>query len=356
MVNSNVMDHGANGEVQFSRLNFEDIPLISRFLMSTWPQNYGKVGSPVFSKDYLEWIFGGPNKSKNVLVGGKVDDELVAYQTFLFRRVAYKGATMNGYLCTHAAVSSQLPANLRFNCAVQMSKQHALFMEGSDFYQPGGDLVYAFYDEGKKQVKDVIDKIMKKNFRIERQVYSISSQYIISPHRLKEYLREDFLKKAHFEVRPVLDEELSEATQLFNYVADGLHFTMQMAGDELKHHCLGHSDHHMYVAVYDGAIEAFINFYPLEIIKQGNIHKYIVVEFVVTRGSDAVCVASLLGKALDFGEKVGAKAIVLENGTYLDYSLCCKVGLVPSFRKMIMTVASRERLMECLARFRIDVK
>jgi hypothetical protein len=350
------MDHGSSVGIQFSRLNFEDIPLISRLLMSTWPQNYGKVGSPVFSKDYLEWIFGGPNKSKNVLVGGKIDDELVAYQTFLFRRVAYKGATMNGYLCTHAAVSSQLPANVRFNCAVQMSKQHALFMESSDFYQPEGDLVYAFYDEGKKQVKDVIDKIMKKNFHIERQVYSISSQYIISPNRLKEYLQEGSLKKAYFEVRPVLEGELSEVTQLFNYVPDELYFTMQMAGDELRHHCLGHSDHHMYVIVHDGAIEAFINFYPLEIIKQGNIYKYVVVEFLITRGSDEVYVASLLGKALDFGEKVGAKAIVLENATYLDNSLCWKVGLVPSFRKMIMTVASRDPLMECLARFRIDVK
>ena len=355
MVNGNVMDRGSSGGIQFLRMSSEDIPMIGKLLMSTWPEDYGKVGSPVFSKDYLEWILGGPNKSKNVLVGGKIDDELVAYQTFLFRRVAYKGSTMNGYLCTHAAVSSQLPANLRFNCAVQMSKQHALFMESSDFYQPEGDLVYSFYDEGK-QVKDVIDKIMKKNFHIERQVYSISNQYIILPNRLKEYLQEDSLKKAYFEVRPVLERELSEVTQLFNHVPDELYFTMQMAGDELRHHCLGQSDHHMYVVVYDGAIEAFINFYPLEIIKQGNIYKYIVVEFLITRGPDEVYIASLLGKALDFGEKVGAKAIVLENATYLDYSLCCKVGLVPSFRKMIMTVASRDPLMECLARFRIDVK
>jgi hypothetical protein len=356
MVNSNVMDHGSSVGMQFSRLSFEDIPLISKLLMSTWPQNYGKVGSPVFSKDHLEWILGGPNKSKNVLVGGKIDDELVAYQTFLFRRVAHKGVTMNGYLCTHVAISSQLPAKLRFNCVLQMSKQHALFMESSDFFQPEGDLVYAFYDEGKQQVKEVLDKILKKNFRIERQVYSLSSQYIILPNRLKKYLREDSVKKAYFEVRPVLEGELSEVTQLFNHVPNGLCFTMQMTEDELRHHCLGHSDHHMYVVVYDGVIEAFINFYPLEIIKQGSIYKYIVVEFLITRGSDDVYVASLLGKALDFGEKIGAEAIVLENATYLDYSLCCKVGLVPSFRKMIMTVTSRDPLMECLPRFRIDVK
>jgi hypothetical protein len=355
MVNRNMMDHGSRGGIQFSRLSFEDMPLISKLLMSTWPQNYGKVGSPVFSKDYLEWIWGGSNKSKNVLVGGKIDDELVAYQTFLFRRVVYKGVTLNGYLCTHGAISSQLPANLRSHCVVQMSKQHALFMESSDFYQPEGDLVYSFYDEGK-QVKDVIDKIMKKTFHIERQVCSSFSQYILLPHRLKEYLREDSVKKAYFEVRPVLQEEFSEVTELFNHVPDELCFTMQMAGDELWHHCLGHSDHHTYVVVFDGAIEAFINFYPLQIIKQGNIYKYIIVEFLITRGPDEVYVASLLGKALDFGEKIGAKAIVLENATYLDHSVCCKVGLVPSFRKMMMGVASRDRLMESLARFRVDVK
>jgi hypothetical protein len=355
MVNSNVMDHGPSVGMQFSRLSFEDIPLISKLLMSTWPQDYGKEGSPVFSRDYLEWMFGGPNKSKNVLVGSKIDGELVAYQTFLFRRVAYKGVTMNGYLCTHGAISPQVPANLKLNCALQMGKQHALFMESSEFYQPEGDLVYAFYDEGK-QVKGVIDRIVKKSFHIERQVYSIFSQYIILPNRLKQYLRGDSAKKAYFEVRPVLQEEFSEVTELFNHVPDELCFTMQMAGDELWHHCLGHSDHHTYVVVFDGAIEAFINFYPLQIIKQGNIYKYIIVEFLITRGPDEVYVASLLGKALDFGEKIGAKAIVLENATYLDHSVCCKVGLVPSFRKMMMGVASRDRLMESLARFRVDVK
>jgi hypothetical protein len=197
---------------------------------------------------------------------------------------------------------------------------------------------------------------MKKNFHIERQVCSIFSQYIILPNRLKEYLREDSVRKAHFEVRPVLQGEFSEVTQLFNHVPDELCFTMQMAGDELRHHCLGHSDHYTYVVVYDGDVEAFINFYPLEIIKQGNIYKYIIVEFLITRGPDEVYVASLLGKALEFGEKIGAKAVVLENATYLDHNVCSKVGLVPSFRKMIMGVATRDRLMEYLARFRVDVK
>jgi hypothetical protein len=355
MVNSNVMDRGSSVGIQFSRLSFEDIPWISKFLMSTWPQNYGVVGSPVFSRDYLEWVLGGANKSKNILVGCKIDDELVAYQAFLFRRVAYKGVTVNGYLCTHGAISPQLNANLRFHCLVQMAKQHALFMEGSDFYQPEGDFVYSFYDEGK-QVKDVIDKIMKKNFRIEKQTYSSFSQYLLLPNRLKEYLREDSVKKAPFEVKPVLRGEFSKVTQLFNYVPDELCFTMQMAGDELWHHCLGRSGHHTYVVVYDGAVKAFINFYPLETIKQGNIHKYIVVEFLITQRPDEVYVASLLGKALDFGEKIGAKAIVLENATYLDQSVCCRVGLVPSFRKMVMGIASRNGFMEGLARFRVDVK
>ena len=354
-MDSNVKDHGPSIGIQFVRLSSEDIPSISKLLMSTWPQEYGKVGSPVFSKDYLEWILGGPNKSKNVLVGCKIEDELVAYQTFLFRRVAYKGVTMNGYLCTHGAISSQLSTKLKFNCVLQMSKQHPLFMESSDFYQPECDLVYAFYEEGK-QVKEVIDKVIKKNFHIERQTYSIFNHYIVLPNRLKEYLLEDSAKKAYFEVRPGLEAELSEITELFNRVPNELYFTMQMTGDELRHHCLGHSDHHMYVVVYNGAVEGFTNFYPLEIIKQGSIYKYIVVEFLITRGPNEICVASLLGKALDFGKKVGAKAIVLENATYLDYGVCCKVGLVPSLRKMIMTVASRDPLMECLGRFRADVK
>jgi hypothetical protein len=313
------------------------------------------VGSPVFSKDYLEWVLGGPNKSKNVLVAGKMGDELVAYQTFLFRRMAYKGITMNGYLCTHGAISPQLNANLRLHCVVQMSKQHAVFMEGSEFYQPEGDFVYSFYDEGK-QVGGVIDKVMKKNFHLEGQAYSSFSQYILLPNRLKECLREDSVKKATFVVRPVLRGEFREVTQLFNHIPDELCFTMQMAGDVLWHHCFGRSDHHASVVVYDGVVEAFINFYPLEIVKQGNNHKYVVVEFLITRRPDEAYVASLLGKALDFGEKIGAKAIVLENATYLDQSVCGRVGLVPSFRKMVMGIASRNGFKESLARFRVDVK
>jgi hypothetical protein len=348
-------DPRSSREITFAKLTTEDIPLIGELLMSTWPREYVKIGSPVFSKDYLQWIFGGPNKSRHILLGCKINDKLVAYQTFLFRRVAYRGVNLNGYLNTHGAILPQLPQNLRLNCATQMGKQHALFVESTEFFQPECDLVYAFYDEGKPLI-NVLDKVLMKYFHIERKVFSIFNQYVVVSDRLKEYLLKKSAKKASFEVRSISENQVNEITQLFNHAPNELHFTMQMAEDELRHHCSGYSDHHTYVVVDDEVIEAFINFYPLEIIKGESICKYIVIEFLITRGPDGVYVASLLEKALDFGEKIGAKAVVLENATYLDYSVCCQVGLVPSFRKMIMTVASRDSSIECLGRFRGDVK
>ena len=355
MVHSNMTGHRPSGGIQFLRLGSEDIPLISQLLMSTWPREYGKVGSPVFSEDYLKWILGGPNQTRHILLGCKMDDELVAYQSFLSRRVAYRGVTLNGYLNTHGTISPKLPQNLRLNCGAQMVKQHALFVDGSEFFDPECDLVYAFFDEGRP-TKDVLDKLLIKYFHVEMKVFSVFNQCVVMPTRLREYLLKNPAKKASFEVKPVSARQVDEISELFNRFHNEIHFTRQMTKDELRHHFFGNPDHHTYVVENEGAVEAFINFYPLEIIKGGTFPKYVVIEFLITEDPDGAFVASLLQKALDFGEKIEAKAIVFENATYLDYSVCHEVGLIPSFRKMIMTIASRNHPMECGKNFRCDVK
>jgi hypothetical protein len=157
-------------------------------------------------------------------------------------------------------------------------------------------------------------------------------------------------------VRGATEEDSGQLTDLFNRVPDEAHFMMLMTEDELRHHFFGHPDHRTSVIERQGTIEAFINYYPLDIIKEDTVASYVVVEFLVSESVNKTYAAALLSDAVTFAETIGAKGVVIENATYLDYDAYRPLGLIPTFRKMTMAAILKENAITYCEKLRCDIK
>jgi hypothetical protein len=118
----------------------------------------------------------------------------------------------------------------------------------------------------------------------------------------------------------------------------------------------GHPGHHTAVIERDGAVQAFIHYYPLSFIKDGKYICYIIVEFLhFDRGKlrDAV---ALLRDAVDFAGRTEARSVVLENATYLNIDDCRRIGLMPTLRQMVLGVCPSENQFKSQCTFTCDVK
>ena len=354
-ISANIATMRDSSKLEFSALTSADMQQISKLLVTVWPILYGALGHPLFSENYLRWIYGGPDSKKHVMIGAWRNGELVAYQSFLYRRISYFGKMLNAYLWTHATVSPQLLDSDRVKCAVQMIKQGVLFNANSPCFVADCDLVYAFNEESS-HTREVVDKVFKKHYGIDRKINSAFNQFIVVPNKLNKYLNENTGNPRLFAVRAATEKDSRELTSLFNKLPQEPQFVMQMTEDELKHHFFGHPDHHTYAVEQDGTLQACINLFPLQIVKENKAHLEIIIEFLIADPDHIEHAAHLLSKAVSVAEKAGAKAIVLENANYLDYSSYHAIGLLPTLRKMTMSAISREGLFDYSGAFRCDVK
>jgi len=341
--------------VQFSQLGLGDIPEISKFLLSVWSEGYGPMGSPNLSEDYLQWVLGGPNKCKNLFFGGRTNSELIAYQSFLYRTVFYSGKRLNAYLNTHLAVSTQIDLRARLECGFQMGEQHVLLDARSRYYDPNCDMVLAFI-EAEKPLKYAGDRLLKKCFGITRFDYMTFNQFMIMPKRLRNYVKQNRMEEDSNLVRGASKSDFGELTRLFNEMPEDLHFARMMTEEELEHHFAGHPNHRTSVVETGGKIRAFINYYPMGIIKGSQLSSYIIVEFLFSKDRNLRFMAILLNEALKLAEEMGAKAVVLENATYLEIDHCQEIGLMPTFRRMTMSLISKSHPIDYLGGFRSDIK
>lgn len=340
--------------VRFSQMTLQDIPLISKLLMSVWPQHYPKAGFPVFSEDYLQWVLGGPNKDKHLLFGGVMNDELVAYQSLLFRKISYCGNRLNAYLCTHVTISHNIDFRLRMDCGLQMGAQYALLHKDSKYFDPNCDLVYGFAEDSES-LRSFGDRLLKQYLQIDRKTFSIFNQFMVMPNLLKTYLLKNPIGKSFF-IRPASEKDSDQLEKLFNHIPEVPHFIMLMTEDELKHHFFGHPAHRTFIIEDYGTIRAFINFYPLEFVKRDKTYTYIIIEFLVSEHDNKTYASALLQEAVAFAEEIGAKGVVFENATYLDQDKYQKIGLIPTFRKMAMSLISKSHPIDYSGTFRCDVK
>jgi hypothetical protein len=337
--------------INFSRLTLEDLPEVNKLLMSVWPKYYGKTGCPVYSDEYLRWVLGGPNSNRHILFGGRINDELVAYQSFLFRKISYCGEELAAYLGTHLAISAQLDFRLRLYCLAQT----LIFYENSIFYDDTCEIVYEIHEE-RKTLRDIGGKYLRDYSQIETKICSIFNQFVVTPNKLRRYLHEKDIGGKKIHVRPAYEEDSFAITEVFNRIPEGPHFVRLMAEDELRHHFFGHPAHRTFVIEAQGAILAFINFYPLEMIKEGKNYGYVVIEFLISGNENIEYIALLLNEAVNFAEEIGAKGIVFENASYLEYDAYRPLGVIPTFRKMTMSVISKRKIMDYIGGFRCDIK
>ncbi len=344
--------------LKFSRLSLQEMQKIGTFLNSIWSQLYGKTGSPVFPQDYLLWLYGGPNTDKNILLGAFLDDELVAFQSFLPRKMICNGNVMNSYLNTHLAVSPRLDLRHRMDCVMQLAEHTHLFHPDADFYEPDCSATFAYIEEGKP-LKSIGDKLSAKYFQVKRKTYSTFNQCVVMPARLKKYLQDNSPLPGSARIRIAEEADAGQLTQLFNKIPDAPHFMLTMAEDQLKHYCFGHPTHRTFVVERDGEINAFINFYPLETIKESKTQFFIVVDFLIVnpfKECSMPHIAALLYEAVKRAEEMNAKGVVFENATYLNFEDYAPLGLVPSFRKMNLVVLAKNGSVDYSGNFRCDVK
>jgi hypothetical protein len=344
--------------VLFKRFTLEDIPIISRFLNSTWSQHYSKMGSPVFTEDYLSWVLGGPHKEKNHLFGAVINGELIAYQSFIYRRISCHDREIKAFLNTHLAVSPHIDLRLRMDCMLQLAEQTLLFHPDSECHDPACEATYAFVEEGKP-LKSLGDKLSAKYFHVERKTCSKFNQFVVMPARLRTYLQENPLLERSFTLRSATEKDVPQLTQLFNQIPEEPLLVMTLTEDELCYYCFGHSAHKTALVEYKGTIAAFITYYPLETVKNGEVSLYVLIDFLIAdrmHEHSRDCLATLLLEAVNHAEDIGAKAVVLENATYLDYDTYRPLGLMPSFRKMNLMLVGKDDSIEYSGNFRCDVK
>jgi hypothetical protein len=94
----------------------------------------------------------------------------------------------------------------------------------------------------------------------------------------------------------------------------------------------------------------------MKIIKGGQLSSYIIVEFLFSKDRNRRFMAILLNEAVKLAEEMGAKGVVLENASYLEIDHCQEIGLMPTFRKMTMSLISKSHQVDRFGGFRSDIK
>ena len=123
-------------------LTVSDIPEIRGLLDEIWAATYGDAGAPVFTDDYLEWLYGGPMRDRHLLIGYRATGgRLVGFRAFLFRQ-----CTLNGprpaYIATHATVRQDMPRTDRLAVSSGIGRPLCLGLAPDA-------LLISFYEAGK---------------------------------------------------------------------------------------------------------------------------------------------------------------------------------------------------------------
>lgn len=339
------------GDVESVRLRTADLPEVSALLKATWPALYEKNGCPDYSADYLRWAYGGPHADRHYLAGFRWRGRLVAYQGFLFRRVTYRGALFQAYLNTHATISPNLEWGLRCTCSAEMLRQHVLY----NGYVPDCDLIISFFDDDKK-IRASGDKILKQRHQTERHVSASFQHHAILVGTLERSLMGMERSASAVRLRCGTPEDLPELAALYRQLADSSMIVREMDTAELGHCLFGDPAHHTMLAERDGVLRAFMHWYSAGFVRGPQRYSYVLIEHFVNHPFDAECAALLLQEAVKTAKGSGAKGVVMENATYLDGAAYRPLGLMPTFRRMTMTVVAKYSIEPSPGRFLCDVK
>jgi hypothetical protein len=226
------------------------------------------------------------------------------------------------------------------------------------YFSSDCDLIYGFSEE-RKGFRDNLMMLCEKHTKIDvkNARHKAFNQFLVEPSKLRKYIQENSGKIENLQLRPASESDYAEIAVLFNRIGAEKDLSMQMTKEGLRHHFHGHRDHRTFVIESGGIIKAINNYYPLDIVKGNESCKYVVVELVISEGgANGDYITALLHETINFAEEIGARGVVIENATYLDYNACKTLGLMATFRRMIMTVIPKSCLIDDLVGFMCDVK
>lgn len=306
-------------------LTVSDIPEIRGLLDEIWAATYGDAGSPVFTDDYLEWLYGGPMQDRHLLIGYRATGgRLVGFRAFLFRQ-----CTLNGprpaYIATHATVRQDMPRTDRLAVSSGIGGPLCLGL-ASDA------LLISFYEAGKPLARRRRTEAEALGHSFVEQEFA---QHLVNLRRLAAWAGQPGAEPC--ELRPLCKADMPALVRLSAAAPpDVLAWTPDP--HTLWHHVSGAAQPVALAALRGGDLVAGLAAYVMTARRSDGDTRVLVCDRLI--GDDPVAVNTLMRAALDRASALDCRGVVVENATGLAPEIRAAAGLVQTSRRMLLTVWS----------------
>jgi hypothetical protein len=306
------------------RFRLSDIPEIVTFLNRVWGIAYGPAVRPVFTEEYLRWLYGGPDADQTAIVGVRKDGRIVSVKAMLARELIVAGGTpRRAYLGTHLAIDNQLSLAERL---ALLSVADQLWMN-REICTPA-DIAYTVFDAVKPLVKRTEALVAKRGVT---RVIGTFSNMVVTPELVER-------SPTNLVSRPGTPDDVAEIAALAGRLARSASLALHLTAARVRHHWFNAPSGEVFVTESGDGLLGACCVYALGTTRGAEPAMVAVLEsFLATRPEAGI---ALLREALHYARRIGARGVVLENGTWLDEPRA--YGLVPSSRQMQLAVMSRD--------------
>jgi len=332
-------------DLEFSRLTAADSTEVVELLTKTWPLLYGETGCIAFDAAYLDWLYGGPNAAKTLIVGCRKAGRLVGVKAAVYRRLSVAGAMRDAQILTHLAIAPDLALGERMAAAGELSRLHSL----SGFAGWDGlnrdNLNIAYFEAGKPILRNAERAARKEGYAVTQVPFR---QAIVNARRLSNGPAPIPGSELRTMVRadvPAVLSLLSSRSAALSWAPDA---------ETFWHHSTAAPGAHVVVVERDGEICGVMAGYVLGWIKSGATSRNFIVETLAFRKLPDM--ASLLSEAVSAAKAEATRGVILENVTHLTEAARVAGGILVTPRDMVMSIRTREPLPASVESFDCDVK
>lgn len=331
--------------ITVKRLTTANTAEVTQFLNRTWPTLYGETGCPVFNDAYLNWLYGGPNQDRNLILGCFKDDILVAMKALLFRPITDGDRRWSAHVGTHLTVSPDLEIKDRATLTSTLAMPLTVGPDSEYRFGVTGDISIAYFEDGKTMVR-IIRKVAQR-LSLHTEVFEFR-QAIVVPSIVRQVAR----TAQGMIVRRLEQTDIPDILSLIKNVNSPV--VTDYDAPALWHHVSNAPGARAWVVEHAGTLVGALSAHRIDWMKAGQVTPNIVVEFVLGNNPEAIAV--LLSEVLDYAKIQNTRGLVVENSTYLDQDLARVVGIFPTPRKMMITMRSPEAPPTLQSGFCIDIK
>jgi hypothetical protein len=314
------------------RFSVADSHEIAEFLNRIWHAAYGPSGCPSFTPEYLAWLYGGPDAQQTIILGERRQEKIVALKAFLPRALVISGQAYRGSLNTHLAIDPALPL------ADRVAFAHASTLAP---WQPENfgreiDVAFALTESETPRIGPAYRMLSAQGIQMTSGAFN-QSIVALQPS-------ETAARRATIEDAPAIVEFRRSVK---------CDVKAELSPAHLAHHWFDAPDGEVFVVEESGRISGAVALYRLETIKAGRSATIAVCEGLLMETAEVGC--ALLSAAAEYQRRIKAKGIVCENVTYLSPDLQRACRIIPSARKMRLSILSKNPLSIGTA-WMVDVK